>query len=121
MELDPVEECFIVDGSSMGGPPSERFEVCFASPVDVGVVDERKRDQFDRVNLDLAVAHAVATARFHLRPPPQPERHRYVTRQHGRTQFSAELHTPTLRQPMVDPDQDASMAGAPYHRIGLVG
>jgi len=113
MELDPVEECFIVDGPSMGGPSSERFEVCFASPVDVGVVDERKRDQVDRVNLDLAVAHAVVTAKSHLRPPPQPERHRYVTRQHMRTQLSAELHRLTLRQPVVDLDQDASMAGAP--------
>jgi hypothetical protein len=59
----------------MGGPSSERFEVHFAGSVDIGLVDESERDQFDRVNLDLTVAHAVATARFHFRPLPQPERH----------------------------------------------
>jgi hypothetical protein len=92
MELDPVNECFIVDGPSMGGPSSERLEVCFASSADVGVVDGKEGDEFDRVHLDLAITHAVATARFHFRPLPQPERHRYGTRQHLGAQFPAELH-----------------------------
>ena len=81
-----------MDRPSMGGPSSERFEVCFASSADVGAVDGREGDQFDRLDLDLAGTHSVETARFHLRLPPQPERHRYVTRQHVRTQFPAELH-----------------------------
>jgi len=101
-----------VDGPSVSGPSSERFEVCFASSADIGVVDGGEGDQFDRVNLDLAVAHAVVTAMSHLRPPPQPERHRDVTRQHVRTQLPAELHELTLRQPVMDLDQDASMTDA---------
>jgi hypothetical protein len=39
MKLDPVEERFIVDGASMGGPLSERFEVRFAGSANVGDVD----------------------------------------------------------------------------------
>jgi hypothetical protein len=91
-----------VDGPGMGGTLSQRFEVWFASSADVGVVDESKGDKFDRVNLDLPVSHAVATTSSDLRPPPQPERHRYVTRQHVRTQFPAELHGLTLGEPAVE-------------------
>jgi hypothetical protein len=47
MKLDPVEKCFIVDGASMGGPLSERFEVRFASSADVGAVDRTEWDKFD--------------------------------------------------------------------------
>lgn len=62
MELDPVKEGLITDWPSMSGPSSERLEVGFASSADVGVVDGEKGDQFDRVNLDTAIAHGVATA-----------------------------------------------------------
>jgi hypothetical protein len=85
VELDPVEEGFIVDRPSMGGPLSERFKVCLASLEYVGVVDGREGDQLDRVNLDLAVTHSIATTRSHFRPPPQPECHCYVARQNVRT------------------------------------
>jgi hypothetical protein len=51
----------------------------------VGVVDGREGDQLDRVNLDLAVTHSIATTRSHFRPPPQPECHCYVARQNVRT------------------------------------
>ena len=88
MELDPVERCRH-RSAGMGGPSSKRFEVCFAGPTDVGVVDEREGDQLNRINLDLTVGHAVTTARSHLRPPPEPERHGDVTRQHTRPQFAA--------------------------------
>src|ERR1039458_1328860 len=98
VELDPVEESLIVDRASMGSPLAERFEVCFASLTYVGVVDGGEGDQFDRVNLDLAIAHAIASTRSHFRPPPQPERHRYFTRQNVPTQFPAELHGVTLRR-----------------------
>jgi hypothetical protein len=98
MELDPVQECLVVDGPRMGGPSAERFEVCFASSADVGAVDGGERDQFDRVDLDVAFVHSVATARLHLGLSPQPERHRDVAGQHVRTQLSAELHGVTLRQ-----------------------
>lgn len=70
MELDPVKERSIADWPSMGGTSSESLEVCFASSADIGVVDGEKGDQFDRVDFDTAIAHAVATARSHLRSPP---------------------------------------------------
>ena len=97
MELDPIQDRFIFDRTSVGGPSSECFEVCFAGSVDVGVVYESERDQFDRVNLDLAATNAVPTPRFHLRPSPQTERHRDVTRHDRVTKLAAELHGPTLR------------------------
>jgi hypothetical protein len=40
MELDPIQDRFIFDRTSVGGPSSECFEVCFAGSVDVGVVYE---------------------------------------------------------------------------------
>lgn|ERR1700733_3543883 len=100
MECDPVKKCLVVNGPSMGSPSSEGFEICFASSADVGLFDGEEGDELDRVNLDPAIAHAIATARLHLRPLPQPERHRYVPRQHLGAQFPAELHGLTLRQPV---------------------
>lgn len=87
-----------MDGAGMGSTLPERFEVCFAGSAHIGLVDGREGDQFDRVNFDQAVAHLVATACLHFRPPPQPERHGYVTGQDGQTELPAELHGPTLRQ-----------------------
>ena len=96
MKLDPVEECFIADGSSMGGSLSKRFKIRFAGACDIGVVNGGEGDEFDQVNLNLAVIHAVPTASFDLRPPPQAEGHRDIASQHMGTQFPAELHRMTL-------------------------
>ena len=76
----------------MSSPLSKGFEVCFAGSTNIGLVDGRKWDQLDRVNLDLSVAHAVPATGFHLRSPPQAERDSYVAREHVRSKFPAELH-----------------------------
>lgn len=98
VELDPVEERFILDRPCVGCPRPEGFEVCFASEEYVGAVDGGEGDLFDRVNLDLTVAHPIATARSHLWALPQPEGQRDVTRQDASAQFPAELHGLTLRR-----------------------
>lgn len=121
MELDPVDECFIVDGTGMSGPPSKGFKIRFAGPAYVGLVDGTEWDQFDRVDFDLAVAHAVPTTRFYLGPAPQPERDRDVTRQHARTKFPAELHGQNVGQFAVDPDQDACLRSWSESLIGALG
>ncbi len=92
MELDPVEKSFIIDGPSMGGPCSEGLEVCFSGSLDVAVVNRREGDQLDRINLDHAAVHAVATTRLNLRSPPQPEGQGDVPGRHVRAQLAAELH-----------------------------
>jgi hypothetical protein len=79
MKLDPVDKCFIVDGTGMSGPSSKGFKICFAGTANVVLVDRGERDQIDGVHLDLTVAHTIATTGFHLRASPQPERHSYVT------------------------------------------
>lgn len=70
MELDPINECLVMDRSGMGGPLSKRFEIHFAGSVNVGRVYRRERNQFHRVNFDLPGAHSVQTASSHFRPPP---------------------------------------------------
>jgi GNAT superfamily N-acetyltransferase len=110
MEFDSVDEGSVVNWPCMGGSSSERFEVRFARPADVGVVDDGERDQLDRVDLDLAVTNAIVAPGFYLRPPPQPERHRDVSGQHVGTKFPAELHGFTLRQREVGPDPERSSA-----------
>jgi len=102
VKLDPIHKRFIVDGTGMSGPSSKGFEICFASPANVGLLDGRERDQFDRVNFDVTLAHTAPTTRFHLGPSPQPERHSDVTRQHVRSKFPAELHTHNLGHCAVD-------------------
>lgn len=97
MELDAVEESVLVDWPGMRGPCSERFEVRFAGPLDIDAVDRTERDQLDRINLDVAFAHAVATSRLHLRPLPESERDRDVTRHYVCPQLPTELHGVTLR------------------------
>ena len=98
MEPDPVEISLIVDGPGVGGPMPERLQVCLASPAKVIVVNERERDQLDRIDFDLAIAHPISAATFHLGAPPQSECDRNVTRQHGGPKFSAELHRLRLRR-----------------------
>ena len=78
MKLDPVDKCFIVDGTSMSGPSSKGFKICFAGTANVVLIDGGERDQVDGVHLDLTLAHTISTTRFHLRPSPQPERQSYV-------------------------------------------
>ena len=56
------------------------------------MVDEGKGKLFDRVDLDLAMADTIPTARFHLGPLPKTERDRDVARQNGGTKLLAELH-----------------------------
>jgi hypothetical protein len=98
MEFDPIEHGLVVDGPSVGSPSLEGFEVRFAGTEEVGVVDEGEGNQFDRVDLDLPTSDAVPAARLHLGSLPQAERHRDVTRQHGCSKFSAELHPQSLGQ-----------------------
>jgi sugar porter (SP) family MFS transporter len=62
VELDPVQERVIAYGTRMGRPQAEGLPVRFAGAPHVIVVDGRERDQFDRVDLDLAVGHSVTTA-----------------------------------------------------------
>jgi hypothetical protein len=66
VELDPIDKSVVVDRPGMSGPQSKGFEVDLARSPDVGVIDERERDQFDRIDLDLTFAHTVATAGLHL-------------------------------------------------------
>ncbi len=98
MEFDPIDQGVIVDRPGMSGPSSKGCEVRLACSADVGVIDEREGDQFDRIDLDFTVTDPVATAGLHLQPTPQPERHGDVTGQHACTQFLAELHGPNIGQ-----------------------
>jgi hypothetical protein len=96
VKLDPVDEGFVVDGASMSGPLSKRFEVRFASPSNVCLGDGREGDQFHRVNLDLTIANSVATTRFDLRTSPESERQSYVAGQHVGSKFPTEFHERNL-------------------------
>ena len=83
-------------GPAWAARAPEGFEVRLAGADEVGLVDEGERDQFDRVDLDAAVTHAVATTGLHLRPPPESEGHGDLTGQDLGTKLSAELHRFTL-------------------------
>jgi hypothetical protein len=81
VELYAVQERSIVDWPGVGSPSAKRFEVRFASMENIGIIDRRERNQFDRINLNLTIADAVAPAGFYFWSLPEPERHGYVTRQ----------------------------------------
>jgi hypothetical protein len=106
MEFNTVKKCLVLNGSSMGSPVSERFEVRFARSADIDLVDGGEGDQFDGVNFDLALGNTVTTALFHFWPFPQPERHGDVTGQHMGPQLPAELHDATLRQSTAPLNRD---------------
>jgi hypothetical protein len=98
VKLDPIDKRVIADGTGMSCPSSKGFKVSFARTPNVGLIDGREGDQFDRVHFDLTVVHTVPTTRLYLGSPPQPERQRYVTGQYIRSKLRAELHEHNLRQ-----------------------
>lgn len=82
VELNPVDESVIVNGSRMDSPPSQRFEICLAGLANICIVDEGEGDKIDGVNLNLTIAHSVPTASLHLGTLPQTERDGDHARQH---------------------------------------
>ena len=82
MKLDPVDKCFIVDGTSMSGPSSKGFKICFAGTANVVLIDGGERDQVDGVHLDLRRTDRVTASLFDLGPPPEPEGHGDAARYH---------------------------------------
>lgn len=73
MELDPVNERVLVDGSGVRGVLAERFAIRLAGSSDVLPGDRSEREKFDRVDRDLTESDAVSTALLDLRPLPQPD------------------------------------------------
>jgi hypothetical protein len=64
VELDPVDERVVVDRSGVRGALAQRLAVGLAGSPDVFPGDRRERDTFNRIDLDLTQADAVATALF---------------------------------------------------------
>jgi hypothetical protein len=102
MELDPVKERVVTDGTGVSGSPAEGLEVSLAGAPQIEILDGGEGNELDRLDLDLPGSDAVAATGFHLRPAPQPERDRDEPGQHVFAQLLAELHEQTLRQPVTD-------------------
>ena len=94
MELDSIDERVLVDRSGVRGAPAKRLSVGLAGSSDILPGDRCERDKLDRVDLNRAEANPVAAALLDLRPLPQPDRERDVSRQDVAHQLAAELHTP---------------------------
>ena len=93
MELDPVQERVVTDGTGVSGSPAEGLEVSLAGAAQIEIIDGGEGDELDRVDLDHRGPDRVPAARPYLRPPPEPERDSEVTRDHGGPQFLAEIHS----------------------------
>ena len=64
------------------------------------MLNEGEGNQFDRVDLNLAIAHAIPTANLYLGPLPKAERDRDVARQNRGAKFPTENHDLSVRAPL---------------------
>lgn len=79
VELDPVEQCVVPDGTGVSGSAAQRFEVGFTSAKQLGLVDRGERNELDRIYFDLSAPDPIAATDLDLGSAPQPERDRHVT------------------------------------------
>ena len=93
MKLDSINERVLINRPCVGGAPAQRLSVRLTGPPHVGRGDRRKRDELDRVDLDLTEANRVSAALPDAWALPQSDRDRDVSRQHVAAQLAAELHT----------------------------
>src|SRR5579875_1121858 len=70
VKLDPVDGRVVVNRPGVRGAPAQGLPVGLASSADIRGGDRRERVKFDRVDLDLPVADAVAPALPDLGPFP---------------------------------------------------
>jgi len=82
VELDPVDERVVADGTGVSGSPPQRLPVLLTCASDIAVVDGGEGDELDRVHLDPTTLDPVTATHLHLRPTPQPERDGDPTGQH---------------------------------------
>lgn len=81
MKLDSINERVLPDRPGVRCAPAQSLAVGLARPSDVGLRDCSEGDELDCVDLDLPRAHPVAAALPDLRPLPEPDRERDVSRQ----------------------------------------
>src|SRR5436305_475188 len=68
VELDSVDERVLVDRPGVRGACAQRLTVALAGPQDIVAAHRRKRDELDRIDLDLSGTDAVAAALPDSRP-----------------------------------------------------
>lgn len=92
MKLDAIYERVLIDRSGVRGTLSQRLAVDLAGPWHVRCGDRGEWNQLHGVDLNLARANPVMAARLDLRPFPQTDRERDISRQNVIAQLAAELH-----------------------------
>ncbi len=97
MEFDSVDEGVLFYRPGVCGALTQCLAVILPGTSDILIRDRCERNEFDRVDLDLAETDPVAPAFLDLQPLPQPDRERDVSGQDVVSQLTAELHTENAR------------------------
>jgi hypothetical protein len=73
VELDPEDECVVVDRAGVRGSATKRLTVGLPRQANIGIRDRRERHELDGVDLDRRGPDGVSAPDADLRSAPQPD------------------------------------------------
>jgi hypothetical protein len=92
VELDSKEDRVVGDGAGMGGTRAKRLPISFSGSANVCGADRVERNQIDRVDLEVGLAHRIHAADSDHRPLPEAKGHRDAAVDDFVAELSTELH-----------------------------
>jgi hypothetical protein len=97
VELDTIKDGVAPDRSRMRRAFAEGLSISLARSTHVCVADRVERDQIDRIDLDVDVAHSIYPSDSHLWPLPKPKGDGDAACDDLVAKFSTELHRTDYR------------------------